>query len=62
MFPRRIEPELEVGVLRSERRIRSGKRKKMKGADRILFCSKEVNKKFGRVKTKGHAMKRRTIA
>ena len=30
MFPRRTEPELKVGVLRSGRRFRSGKRRKTK--------------------------------
>ena len=35
---------------------------KPKGDDEILACSKEANTKFGRTKTKGLAMKRRTIA
>ena len=35
---------------------------KLKGANGILVCSKEANKKFDRVKTKGLATKRRTIA
>ena len=29
MFPKRIEPELEIGVLRSGRRFKSGKRRKI---------------------------------
>ena len=31
MFPRSIEPELKVGFLRSGRRLRSGKRRKIVG-------------------------------
>ena len=35
---------------------------KPKGADGILVCSKEANMNFDRAKTKGLAMRRRTIA
>ena len=62
IFPRRTEPELKVGVLRSGRRFKSGKRRKTEGADGILVCLKEVNTNFGCAKTKGLAMKRRTIS
>ena len=62
MFLGRIEPKLEVRVLRSGRRFRSRKRRKTERGKGILVCSREANMNFGRAKTKGLATKRRTIA
>ena len=46
MFPRSIEPELEVGFLRSGRRFRLGKRRKTEGGRRTPSPFEESEYKF----------------
>ena len=62
MFPGSIEPELEVGLLRSGKRLRSVKRKKTEEGRQNPSLFEESEHEISHSWKKGLATKRRTIA